>query len=236
MSISVDRIFPADWREFFAPHGRVGLGLDVSTTEKNKSNPSALAVTQEVGLDYYVRLLLRWKTNDPAVTTAIVKTTLTLPHGLRARRLCVDATSERFFAANLKRELIGSVVTELVVSSEATEHLGERMNFKCYLGNLLVNTCDDRRLALPDAPWLTADLRSVVRNKGTFDAEVVEDGGHGDCFDAIKQSLHALMTRSGPAQAKAVNVGGGVSGTDTSWLKNPNARKFFNQNRRKINV
>jgi hypothetical protein len=204
-TLTVSDIFPADWHEHFAPAGRVGLGLDVGTTEKNKSNPSALAVTQEVGMNYFVRLLLRWKTSDPAVTTAIIKTAL--PHGLRARRLCVDATSER-------------------------------MNYKCYLGNLLVNTCDDGRLALPDAPWLTADLRSVTRSKGTFEAEVLEDGGHGDCFDAIKLSLHALMTRGGPAQARAAQVGAGlgVSGVDTSWLKNPHAGKFLNSNGRKLHV
>jgi hypothetical protein len=53
-------ILPAGWRGVFSPQGRVGIGMDLATTNKARSNPSALAVCQEVGLDVFARLLVRY--------------------------------------------------------------------------------------------------------------------------------------------------------------------------------
>ena len=68
--VSIIDAVPVGWLDYLSEPllgrvGRIGLGLDVATTEKATSNPSSLAVTEEVGLDYFVRLLLRWKTSDP---------------------------------------------------------------------------------------------------------------------------------------------------------------------------
>lgn len=201
-------ILPADWRDPFAPDApRVGIGMDVATTEKQKSNPSAIAVTQQVGMTYFVRLLLRLKTKDPAVIRSLFAELLSLPHGLRARMLCVDATNERYFATDLRSHLASRVPVELIVSSETTEYLGERMTYKNYLGNLLINTLDDGYVALPAEDWLKRDLRQVKSERGTFTAEVEADGGHADCFDAIKLSIHALVGEGGPATARAAGPG-----------------------------
>lgn len=208
--MKIQDMLPKGWAGFFAPDApRIGLGLDLGTTEKKKSNPSCLAVTQELRPTFFARLVISWKTQDPNVTRGLVRLVVQgLPFGYRARRLCIDATSERFFAADLRRDLAGVVPVELVVASEATEYLGERMTYKQYLGNLFVNTIDDGYLALPKEAWLQKDIRSVVRDRGTFEAEVDEEGRHGDAFDAIKLSLHALIAKGGPTEAFAAPVGG----------------------------
>jgi hypothetical protein len=212
--MKVEKCLPAGWASFISPdHPRIGLGLDIGTTTKKKSNPTVLAVTQEVGMTYFVRLLVSWKTKDPAIARGIIDLVRNgIPYGLKARRLCVDATSERYFAADLRQHLLGIIPVDLIISSESTEYMGEKMIFKQYLGNLLVNTIDDGYLALPKENWIQKDFRSVVRDRGTFEAEVDEEGRHGDCFDAVKLSLHALITPGGPIQASGAQVGTYASG------------------------
>ncbi|HMO03937.1 MAG TPA: hypothetical protein PKC67_02380 [Kiritimatiellia bacterium] len=208
MSIHVDHVIPRGWKDLITPGDPVGIGVDLATTEKKKSNPSAIAVVQRVSNDFFARLVLRFKTSDPDITEALIRKAHELPHGLRARKTCIDATNERFFATNLRRKLMGTAVVALVVSSESTTYLGEKMNFKTYLGNLFVNTIDDGRLALPPETWLEKDIRQVVRDRGMFDADVDEEGNHADSFDAIKLALHALIgTASGPVEAHAAPVG-----------------------------
>lgn len=225
--MKASKALPAGWPSYFDPGSpRIGLGLDVGTTTKKKSNPTVLAVTQEVGMTYFVRLIVSWKTKDPAIARTIISDVLTgLPFGFRGRRLCIDATSERYFAADLRRDLSGVIPVELIVSSESTEYMGEKMNYKLYLGNLLVNTVEDGYLALPKENWVQKDFRSVVRDRGTFEAEVDEEGRHGDVFDAVKLSLHALILQGGPIKAsgKQVGVYGGGSGSPVN-RKRPDHR------------
>lgn len=227
--MNVANILPPAWPAAFAPHGpRIGLGLDIATTTNKKSNPSALAVVQQIGLSYYARLVLRLKTGDPAVLRTLISLILSgLPHGLRARRLCVDATNERFFAVDLRRALAGTLPVDLIVSSENTDYGGETMSWKDYLGNLLINTCEDGYLGLPPEKWLEIDLRQVTRERGTFQADVIEDGGHADCFDGIKLALHSLVAKGGPVQAHAAGPGNfGTAVAPRRSLKNPYASAF----------
>jgi len=116
----------------------------------------------------------------------------------------------------------------LIIASEATEYLGERMNFKQYLGNLVVNAFEDNRLAMAPEVWLRNDVRSVKRDRGTFEADLAEDGGHGDCFVAISLALHALSRGGGPSVAHAVQVGN-FGQRLLRRLRNPWAHKFENQ-------
>ncbi|RME68570.1 MAG: hypothetical protein D6781_10670 [Verrucomicrobia bacterium] len=203
------------------------LGIDLGTTEKKRSNPTALSVLQQVGLSYYARLVLRWKTQDPNVTRAVLRHVIThLPHGLRARRLCVDATNERFFATDLRREFAGTVPVELVIASEKTTYAGEQMTMKQYLGNLLINTIDDGYLALPAEAWLRRDLRQTVRVRGTFEADVDADGAHADATRSLELALHALVTRAGPAEAAAAAVSSlGNPPPRARTIRNPLARQ-----------
>jgi hypothetical protein len=218
--ISID-VLPSNWRDFISlDHRRVALGIDPATTTRQKSNPTAIALLQQVGLMVYVRLLVRFKTSDDRVTTAIAREiATTLPHGLKLRRLCILATNERFYAAALKRHLAGIVPVEMLIESEATQYLGQKMLFKAYLGNLLCNQIEDGYLALPDEPWVKSDIRQVVRDKGTFTAEVDEDGSHADGFSAITAALHGLAGPGGPAIAAAIDITGEAR-PNPGW-KNP---------------
>ena len=226
--VAANNVLPADWRSVFLPnHPRIGIGCDPATTTKKKSNPSSIAVIQQVGLTFFVRVLLRFKTSDPRVTTAILRELLDLPHGLRCRRIAILATNERFFATGVKHEFAGLCPVELVIESEAHIYLGEPMSMKSYLGNQLVNTMEDGYLALPDYPWIQRDIRQVVREGGTFAADVDESGNHADGFCAIGAGLHTLLSGSGPAEASAAQVGSyGAANQALRKLHNPYAHLY----------
>jgi hypothetical protein len=204
---------PPDGWEQKLGGGPVAVGWDLATTEKAKSNPSAIAVVEGDGLRAIVRLVLRFKSADPdramAIAREIVRACVRGREGsvFKPRRLAVDATNERFFAARVRKDFAGIVPVELVVASESTQHLGETMSMKTYLGNLVVNAMDDGLLALPECRWLKDDFRLVVREKGGFDNGVDSAGNHGDTFDAVKLALHALRIGRGQVEAHAAAVG-----------------------------
>jgi phage FluMu gp28-like protein len=223
--ITVEEAFPKGWRSHLAG-GRIAIGGDIGTTTKAKSNPSCIAVVEQTGMDYWVRALVRFKTTDGDVYEALLREALKLPSGMRARRVCLDATSEKFFAVGQQKRLAGIVPVELVVASEKTTYLGEEMIYKVYLGNLLANTFEENHIAIPNHIWVRNDIRSVKREKGSFEADISEDGGHGDCFDAIKLGLHGLLGKGGPASAKPAQVGSFGIGSLLRRLKNPFAHMF----------
>jgi hypothetical protein len=227
--INIADVWPPGAWDLFGP-GPIGGGMDVATTTKEKSNPSAIAFTEKLGVDFIVRVAIRFKTDNPAISKAILIYALDRlkERDRRLRKFCVDATNERFFAAGLRDELAGRLWVEPVVSSETMEYLGEKMTVKSYLGNLFVNTIDDGHLFLPLADWLRDDIRQVKEDRGTFVADPDEDGNHADTFDAIKQSLHALVSASGPATAAAAQVGTFAGGPRPlrEGIKNPFAKLF----------
>lgn len=216
---------PGDWRDLLARTGAVGIGVDPATTAKKTSNPTGIALVQRCGLDFAARLVLRFKTADPAVTEAILRELCSLPHGLRVRKICIDATSERFFVANLKRAMAGLTTVEAVIQSEATEFRGQKMTLKAFLGNQFVNEVEDGHVLLPNEKWLERDCRQVKRENGSFAADVDADGNHADAFDALKLGVHAAMRSGGAATAEARAVGGDLAGQARHrWWKNPLAR------------
>jgi hypothetical protein len=235
MSVRIRDIVPSGLAELFQEGSQIGVGYDVATTEKKKSNPNAVAITEKVFRNFHVRFLLRWKTSDDEVAMEILKAVLMSLAPRRARRLSIDASSEKFFATRVRRELVSMVPVELVVNGATTQYLGEDMSFKVYLGNLLVNTIDDNAISLPNESWLKKDLRSVKRDKGSFVAELDENGNHGDCFDAIKLSLHSLVGSSGPAEGGATQVGTFGAHNAHRRSLNPFAH-LFKGGGRKINV
>jgi len=58
----------------------------------------------------------------------------------RVRRLCIDATNERFFATDLRTEFAAKVPGRTHHHLKKTTYRGEEMLMKAYLGNLLVST------------------------------------------------------------------------------------------------
>lgn len=181
----------------------VALGLDLATTEKETSNPTSLAVVEQLGFEFVARLVLAWKTRDPEIARQRIHRVVTAVNerkaGGRARRLAIDATNERYFAIDLQTFLGGMVPVELVINSENIELPGhpEPMTWKQFLGNALIESLDDNHLTLPAERYIKEDFRLVKRCRGTFDTEVTAEGKHGDTFDAVKLGRHALVSKRG---------------------------------------
>lgn len=199
--------------------GRVGLGWDLATTTKATSNPSAFAVVEADGLDRIARAVMTWKISDPALARErafrIVDAIAARAEGGRARRLCVDASNERYFAKDVRDALTGRVPVEMVVGSEVIERPGaEPMNMKQYLGGLLVGEFDDNHMTVPPERYLKEDIRLVKKEKGQFVCEPDSNGRHGDTFDAIKLANWALISNGG-ALVDAAVVRYGTNGAAT---------------------
>ena len=93
---------PPDWTANLDPNAETAVGADPATTEKEKSNPFGLAVTQLVDGLYVARLLFRFRSGNPAKCKAILREVV---EACDPRALVIDATSERFWAAEVKEEL-----------------------------------------------------------------------------------------------------------------------------------
>lgn len=167
--------------------GDFTAGFDPATTEKKKSNPSAFALTGKVGNVHPVRVLVRWKTEDPNVAIAYVRELLQLA---RVKCLGIDASSEKYFA-KLLRDAVHDLCQCDLLEGGANVTVGAVvMPTKTYLGNLVVNALTDGVLVLPTAREVRDDFRLVKKQAGRFDAEVDASGNHADTFDAVKNSLH----------------------------------------------
>jgi hypothetical protein len=180
-ALTPEQAWPDDWK-YLLGDGRIAIGLDPATTTKKLSNP----------------------TDDPAITRAMLDRAIDLPDNKRVRRIVVGATSERFFATDLRSKFAGKAPVELVIESEGVQYLGEQMSYKLYLGNLVVNMFNDARIFVPNQVWLRNDLRQ--KEGATFQADPDENGNHADAFDAIAFSLHGLISAGGPVEATAVPV------------------------------
>lgn len=184
------------------PNLPIGLGLDLATTTKAKSNPTVMAITEEEGVQYSVRAFLVWKTKDPAVAEERIERAVRVvgkrPGG-RARALAIDATNERYFAAGLSTRLSAELPVILVVGSEGVDKPGleKPTNWKEYLGSQYVGVLEDNHLTLPPESYVRMDHRLVRKDRGLFVCEPDEDGRHGDTFDAAKNSIHALRNGGG---------------------------------------
>jgi len=184
--------------------GPIGIGGDPATTENETSNPFGVVVTERVNGRYVARIVLSFKSADPQrpkdILHELVKT-------LKPEALALDATSERYWCAEVKAqlELLTNVI--LVVNSANTEHLSEPIKFKTYLGNIACNAIEDRVVALPSDSQVKDDFRLVKRQKGGFDNALDSTTGrHGDLFDGFKLSIYALEEGKGEVSADAVNV------------------------------
>lgn len=201
--------------EFLTAHlgpGPVGLGWDLATTEKETSNPSAFAVVERRGVELIDRLVAVWKTKDPDIAIdrarAVINAVKGRKEGGPARRLCIDATNERYFASDARKQFAAELPVELVVASETVERPGnEPMTMKQWQGSLLVGELDDNHLTLPPERYLKDDFRLVKKEKGNFVCVADPDGKHGDTFDATKLGLHALLSASGITKADDVVMG-----------------------------
>ena len=186
--------------------GKVGIGFDVATTTKALSNPSAVTVREKIGAENFNRLIVTWKTTDPALAQErlgkIIAAVRARKEGGPARRLCIDATSERYFAQDCRTEFGAQLPVELVIASETLEVPGqpEPITMKQYLGSRLVAEFDDNHEVLPPERYIKEDFRLEKKEKGQFVCEPAPDGKHGDTFDSTKLADWALSSvfDSGP--------------------------------------
>ena len=193
----VDFAIAMGWLAAHSGDGPIGLGLDPATTEGEKSNPTALSVAEEHGQETVLRLILTWKTADPDLAKErifrVVEVLARRGPGSRPRKLCVDASNEKYFARDLRKLLAGIVPVESVVGSETMHKAGsEPMNAKQFLGSRLVAELDDNHLTLPPERYIRDDWRLVKKERGQFVCVPDSLGRHGDTFDSSKQALHAL--------------------------------------------
>jgi hypothetical protein len=205
-------LIPVDWIDRVKPMGRIGLGHDVATSEGAVANPASLVVTQEDGNQKPERLVVAWKTEDPAVATALIKMVIEdlRRAGHTGLRLCVDASSEVYYARSLRTALLSLCQVLLIKGNQKVKHKGEEMDSKTLLGNLYANAVNDGQVPMPSGKWIAEDRRLVKKKGGKFYADLGKDGEHGDTFDGGKLALWSLMGRakSGHGVA-AVQVGGG---------------------------
>jgi len=179
---------------------RIGLGFDVATTTKGKSNPSVISVMEEHGPEWIVRARFIWKTRDPEIANQRLGGILDVLEraGLRPRALAQDATNERYYAEQNRKLFRRRLPVILVVASQAVDKPGldKPTNWKEYLGNQLVAKLDDNNLTLPPDDYTRMDYRLVMKDRGKFVCEPNDQGMHGDCFDADKLAGHALSAVS----------------------------------------
>jgi hypothetical protein len=231
--IKVRDCIPKDWTKLIG-NGPIGLGLDPATTEKDTSNPSSVTVMEKAGPLYVQRFVLRWKTSKEEVTRGMMRVIfedLTKTQ-LRPRKLCIDATNERFFAQRLQKMFTIYCPVQLIVASEGVEHGGESFDYKTLLGNIYVNDFSDSIARMPDNLWLRDDHRLVKKKAGRFVADVAPDGSHADTFDSAKLARFALEG-SGRAEASAVAVGSVSAAKQLpNGLRNPLFKMAQQQHRR----
>ncbi len=193
--------------------GAVGAGVDWATTEKETSNPTSVTIMERRGIEKIAVLTVTWKTRDPDLAIERLKKLVMCvnarPEGGRMRRLCQDATSEKYHCANVRKELAGLVPVEDVVASVTIELPGkEPMTMKAYLGNQFIGEIDDSHITLAPERYIKEDFRLVKRDRGSFTTEISPSGQHGDTFDSHKNASYALESSSGAlTTVEGINIG-----------------------------
>ena len=174
------------------PKARTALGFDPATTTKGTSNPSVLAVAEDHPPEVTIRALFIWKTRDLDIARerlrAIAEDITRCPDA-HVRVLAVDATNEKYFAEDMRRQLYPLLPVYLGVASESTQPPGQEKptNWKELLGDQYVALLHDNLLTLLPEAYVRTDHRLVMKDLGR----------HGDTFDAAKLPLHALTFSDG---------------------------------------
>lgn len=194
-----------------------GIGVDWATTEGGVSNPTSVSIVERHANEIVVRAVFVWKTSDPDVAeerlTDLVKVVNGRTFGGRARGLCQDATSEKYFCERIRKNLRALVPVRNIVSSESCEKAREPMNWKQFTGSQYIAVLDDNHLTLPPERYLREDHRLVKKHKGSFACEPDGQGRHGDTFDSSKLGVEAVESKGGdPFATQAVEVGGYAGG------------------------
>ncbi|WP_397379742.1 hypothetical protein [Prosthecobacter sp.] len=204
--LSIRDAFPASVLDFLQD-GELTLGIDLGTTENKKSNPTAFALLEKIGLKRYMRLAARFKTGQRDVIEGVIVRLLDLldRRERKLRVIIMDASNERLTAGDIAQDLSGRVSMRAAVLSTTRIVYGEKVSLKTYISSLVVTHLEDGRLILPPAEWIKKDFRQIIREKGGFNAAVAEDGAHADLFCATGLALDGFDT-DGPIEAAGVST------------------------------
>lgn len=198
----------------------LAIGYDVATTESGVSNPSAINVMQREGRVAISRLVITWKTREPAVARQVIRCIFDdiEARAKKSRRFVIDASSEKYYAADIQTEFRRRCPVELVSGNQKMEFRGESLDAKSLLGNMYCSALEDGLLLLPAGAFIELDHRLVKREGGRFVTDLGPGGEHGDSFDAGKLAYWGLQA-GGSTQAQAMQVGG--SGANSSLKNRP---------------
>jgi len=196
--------------------GKVGIGYDVATTAGDASNPSAVTVTEINGDRRWQRLVVCWKERDPRVAVerlgAIAAAVRQRLRGGSAARLCIDATSEQYFARSVADAMAGEIPVELVDARNLVEPCppgyARTPTHKTLLGDLYCAAVNENRYGLPGAAYLKDDHRLVLKVAGAYQCDPQPDGRHGDTFDSGKLAEWGLTAHLGAiADPSTIRIG-----------------------------
>ena len=178
--------------------GAVAIGYDPATTTRQTSNPSGITVTEMSGGSRAQRLVMCWKSSQPAV---VIERLRQLCEVIRAReagslrRLVIAATSERYFATMLSDALAGTVPVQLLIESETLRPAGydRPVNYKTFLGDIYAAAVNDNRYDLPPGDYFKRDQRQTLKSGGRYECPVdAATGAHGDTFTSGSLAEYAL--------------------------------------------
>lgn len=187
--------------------GPVGIGFDTASTTEEKSNPSSITVTENLGGERFARAIIVFKSKKRAVMSdylqRIVKVVRARESGGPARRLCIDASNERLAAEETKDDLVAFIPVELVLGGSGVDPLPagykDAINYKTLLGDLYSAAVNEGRTVLPPDDYVKADHRLPIKDAGRYQCPVDNDGRHGDTFDSGKLAEWALFSSKGGA-------------------------------------
>lgn len=183
--MNLPKLLPPYWATYLK-NGPVCLGLDVASTIKQRSNPSALCIMEKVDNLFWQRLVSRWKVDDYKKQVAIIKYLLEfVPFGQR-KYLVVDSSNEKFAANLLRDDLAGIIQVVGISGNQKVRYAGEEADAKTALGKAYSDALENGWIAMPSSKALANDHRLVTRNGSRFDADVDSQGNHADTFDGGK--------------------------------------------------
>lgn len=197
---------PREWVDRLQD-GQISLGYDVATTERGTSNPSGLTVMQRESRVCASRLVITWKTAEPAIARQVISCVLDdlESAGKKPRRFVIDASSERYYAADMKTFLAKRCSVELVGGNQKLAFRGEELDAKTLLGNMYSSALEDGLILLPSGDWIELDIRLVGKEAGRFVTALGPGGEHGEVFDSGKLAYWGFhCSVSGKAEAAAV--------------------------------
>lgn len=193
--MDLNKLIPPTWAEHLKG-GKVCLGLDVASTIDDKSNPSALTVTEQWEGIFYERLVVRWKTDDMDVMKSMIRHVLDpVPKSYR-KALVVDKSNEKFAANKLRKMLAGEIRVIGFAGNNSVIFEGEKTDAKTAMGSAYCAALEDGIIAMPAGKWLRDDHRLVKRNGAKFECKPDKDGNHADTFDSGKLAYWGFIGKS----------------------------------------